>query len=235
MTVIMPSSREFDYAQFIALAEDALDLGQRYLRANISTVLRDGRWHPTGFAVFNVLDISPIGIIRLHYWPEADLRLTTGHPTIHCHCFHLHSRVLAGVYKEVVFRTRKLASNENTERNALAGFNVVPPSGDGIDRLERDDDSYVVLGGPPAEYRSRAAHSIPAGEYHSTNIRVNAQCATLAMLSRPVIGYRDHIIGNRDFATLESLRPVVDCKVTDALAESMRTSLELDSETPVEP
>src|ERR1017187_2549985 len=46
-----------------------------------------GKWHPTGFATFEVVSIDGLGLMRLHFWPSGLRKVLPGHPPIHKHCF----------------------------------------------------------------------------------------------------------------------------------------------------
>jgi hypothetical protein len=55
------------------------------------------QWHPTGFVVFHLGEISQrVGRLRLHVWPSGGQKDLPGHPPIHSHSWELSSPVLAG-------------------------------------------------------------------------------------------------------------------------------------------
>lgn len=203
MTVMMPTSVARNYEEFIAEAGFHLDRAYRNLDSFIQGPL-EGRWHPNGFMVFNVEDIADFGLVRLHVWPESGRQALKGHPVIHRHTFHLLSRVILGTYREVQYAVSECAESDGS---AVPGWVVVPPNGDGIDRLAPDSAHYHVS--PRASVDSFGAgssHQMPAGDYHATSIRRWEECWTLALLSRPIPGETDHLVGRGGLARLENAR-----------------------------
>src|ERR1017187_10377478 len=81
------------------------------LRANAQRVLarflsepRQGRWHPNGFAVFHIGDAKGLGEMRLHVWPRGKRVGLVGQPAIHSHPWDLCSLVVAGCYRDTLYR-----------------------------------------------------------------------------------------------------------------------------------
>jgi hypothetical protein len=171
-------------------------------------------WHPTGFIVLNLRDVENLGLIRLHIWSRTQRLKRSGNPEVHAHIFHLTSFVLAGTYVERQYREHIV------ENGDAFGYRVVPPRGDGIDRLVREPDTYRLELLRTETTSAGSFHHLAAGVYHMTDNPEGVTCATVALLSRPQPGRVDHLIGPEDHDDLESRREVVDRTVlADALAE----------------
>lgn len=175
-----------------------------------------GRWHPNGFATFEVAVIEGLGLMRLHFWPRRLRRALDRQPRIHKHCFNLYSRILAGEYRESQYETKELAHgadgdvDEHDAGHLLREYLVEPMESDGIDRL--------VEGGRWLNVRSTLTglrfaagswHEVEVGKYHATPIPPKAFCATLAVLSVPVPGARDALVGSAGFRAPGKVRPTV--------------------------
>lgn len=195
MTVQAVAPVERCYTEFLSEAPRYLDEVSASLSTEFARSLRGGGyWHPNGFQVFNLRDIEGFGLVRLHVWPAGKRGCRRFHPVVHSHAFHLLSYVLHGVYRE---KRYDVATSPNQAEGWL-GWSVLPARGDGLDRVEMEEVRYQVEGlGKEDAYVSGRHHEMPGGEYHSTVIAPREMCVTLALLSRPVPGCRDHLVGGR--------------------------------------
>lgn len=214
MTVSMPEPVDLNYSSF--LAEAIPRISDWSARLRFERRLQGGRWHPTGFMVFNLENYDDLGILRLHVWPHGERLARPGHPSVHSHCFHLHSEIVHGTYSETLYQAN-VADSADTE--SWPGFYVSPPSGDGLDRLIKEDALYSVtnLSGL-ADYNVGESHSMQAGDYHSTDIARGSFVATLAFLSRPIPGFRDHLVGLDTFE-LSAERDIVHPRDAAAICD----------------
>lgn len=178
------------------------DIGNQVDRA----VDRGGAsWHPTGFMVLPLRDVDGLGLIRLHIWPAGVRPKRAGNPEIHSHVFHLASYVLDGTYVEHQFVTTPTSDPAADYR----GYSVLPPVGDGKDRILPDGSTYLVERVATEVTAAGGFHNLPAGVYHLTDIGAEP-VATVALLSRPQPGMVDHLVGIEDHEGLVSERQSVD-------------------------
>jgi hypothetical protein len=171
---------------------------------------RGATWHPTGFVVLNLLDVEGLGLVRLHIWSRSQRQKRVGNPEVHVHVFHLTSYVLMGTYTEHQYVQHVTGDGD------LSGYAVVPPNGDGVDRLVADGSRYSLELIKTESTTEGAYHHLPAGVYHMTDNPEGATCATVALLSRPQPGQTDHLIGPESHGGLASKRERVE---THTLAE----------------
>lgn len=195
-----PPSITLGFSEFVQRSQLQMSAIQPVLPSLIGDAMRrGGQWHPTGFLILNLLDVEGLGIVRLHLWPSMPRVRRPGHPVIHRHCFHLFSLVVHGEYSEVRFQAGGVdAPNPQYPRPAsMVGFRIMPSKGDGWDRIEPDglgEANVWRLTRRSHEFVGMS-HQMVAGVYHSTAIPVYASCATLAILSRPIVGQQDHLLG----------------------------------------
>ncbi|MFD5902821.1 hypothetical protein ACFV6B_21305 [Streptomyces microflavus] len=199
------------------------------LLADTVAAIRAGRlgrglWHPTGFGTFEVAQVPGLGLVRVHVWPEGLRRGLPGHPSVHQHCFHLYSRVLAGEYRESQYGI--VAPHEHGPHEVLPGarrlrvYAVRPTGVMGKDELyETGEDLDVVPTLRAARFPAGTWHEIPVRTFHATPIARNRFCVTLAVLSLPVQGAADVLLGRPGGGSSVSVRRVV----SDEEQELMRS------------
>jgi hypothetical protein len=215
MTVVMPDPVPLSLKEVIERGRPILDEVVTNLKEFVDRALdQPAYWHPTGFVVVNLRDVEGLGLVRLHIWPRAHREKRIGNPEVHAHIFHLTSYVLAGTYVERQYRESIVDDGESF------GYRVVPPRGDGIDRLVKESHKYELELLKVETTRAGSFHHLPAGVYHMTDNAEGATCATVALLSRPQPGHVDHLIGPEDHDELESgRRRVEDAALANALDE----------------
>lgn len=205
----MSSTRKsVDYPNFLLHAQSAVDHAESEIVSMAkSGELPLGRWHPTGFAVFEIQSILGVGLMRLHCWPAGVRRAVSPHPQIHQHCFDLYSKVVSGTYTENQFQLTDLGK---MDEHTLSRYRVASTYGSGHDALEEERTSVV------AHYSERdlvvhagGSHELQAGVYHETPIPSDWFCATIAVLSIPVPGASDALLGEPHLSLLKSDRPIV--------------------------
>ena len=211
MTVTMPEVVDRSYSDFLTIGGPLLQECLADLPRAVEEATASGRWHPTGFMVFNLKDITGVGLVRLHYWPQGTRHHLQGHPVIHRHAFHLLSTVVAGNYREIQYAVAPARPGPpEYARAKLHGYQVAPPKGDGFDRLEHDHKQYIVAPkGAVTVYGATESHQMPAGDYHATAIAKSEDCCTLALLSRPLPGVTDHLVGSAHMKQLMNERKMV--------------------------
>lgn len=193
MTPAISTSFDWSHEEFMAFAPGAVYRVSGALEPLLRESLGSGTWHPNGFQVFRLLDIEDVGLLRLHVWPNGLRRVRRQQPVVHSHIFHLYSLVLVGEYREKFFRVRETGASGAP---GWSGWEVLPPRGDNVDRLAPESAVYSVESmGRVARCQAGTAHDMPAGVYHATLIPRGKCCVTLALLSRPVLGQRDHMVG----------------------------------------
>ncbi|MFI1566733.1 hypothetical protein ACH4ZX_27375 [Streptomyces sp. NPDC020490] len=195
-----------------------------------------GLWHPTGFATFEIAQVPALGLVRVHFWPDGLRRGLPGHPSIHQHCFRLYSRVLAGEYRESQYGPVDPGPHDPREvppgARRLRVYEVRPTGVTGRDELhETGEDLDVVPTLRAARFPAGTWHEVPVRTFHATPIARNRFCATLAVLSLPVPGAADVLLGQPGGGSSVSMRRVV----TDGELELMRRQFiaATDSAAPV--
>ncbi|MET9218563.1 hypothetical protein ACIQCJ_01955 [Streptomyces sp. NPDC093221] len=194
---------------------EAAAVTEDLLAGTVATIragrLGRGLWHPTGFATFEIAQVPGLGLVRVHFWPHGLRRGLPGHPTIHQHCFRLYSRVLAGEYRESQY-----GAVDPGPRGAPPGarrlrvYEVRPTGMMGKDELyETGEDLDVVPTLRAARFPAGTWHEVPVGTFHATPIARNRFCATLAVLSLPVTGAADVLLGHPGGGSSASVRRVV--------------------------
>ncbi|MBD0735736.1 hypothetical protein BGM09_21795 [Streptomyces sp. CBMA29] len=188
-----------------------------------------GLWHPTGFATFEIAQVPALGLVRVHFWPHGLRRGLSGHPTIHQHCFRLYSRVLAGEYRESQYGAVDSGPCEAPPgAQRLRVYEVRPTGTTGKDELyETGEDLDVMPTLRAARFPAGTWHEVPVGTFHATPIARNRFCATLAVLSLPVPGASDVLLGHPGGGSSASARRVVSdgekelmCRQFTAAADS---------------
>ena len=211
VTVLPSEPVDRSFAAFLGRASVALDSVQQALDSHLRPALKAGFWHPTGFQVFNLRDFPGLGIARLHVWPAHNRETRSHHPVVHSHAFHLYSRVLRGEYREKLYKVSPWINGAK-----WLGWSVLPPTGDGFDRVALDRSPYSVEPlGPVDAYPAGVSHQMEAGEYHATTIPKAQSVVTLAFLSRPVPGQADHLVGGQlELQRVSARLPVLDEDLT---------------------
>lgn len=190
-----------------------------------------GMWHPTGFATFEVAHVPSLGLVRVHFWPAGLRRGLPGHPPIHQHCFRLFSRVLAGEYRESQYRALEPASNAADEATAharqLRVYEVRATGVMGKDELrELDEDLDVVPTIRALRFPAGSWHEVPVHTFHATPIPRSRFCATLAVLSLPVPGAHDVLLGHPGSGSSVNKRLVVSAEDQELMSRQFVDSSE---------
>lgn len=211
MNIRMPEPVALDFSWVVEQGRARIDQVLANLDSYVAKALVHGAtWHPTGFMVLPLWDIEGLGLVRLHIWSEGLRPKREGNPEIHSHCFHLTSYVLEGLYVEHQYSAQQSSGEDAVYR----GYNVVPPVGDGLDRITPDGSRYRVQTMGTESTPAGEFHNLPAGIHHMTDIG-DEPAATIALISRPQPGQADHLLGFEDHNGLESLRSKVDRKLFD--------------------
>lgn len=150
--------------------------------------------HPLGFSHIELTPLLPAHIgcrLRLHYWPEVDLR-HDGLGSLHDHSWDLASCVLTGELEDTVYETREEESGEwwaTRVRYADSG-NAFIPAGRFAVKISR---TRVVSSGECYYLPSRCVHSsrvahAPAVTLIVTRDDAYAKLCGPLVLSRGAVG-----------------------------------------------
>lgn len=185
--------------------------------------LGHGLWHPTGFATFEVAHLPSLGLVRVHFWPAGLRRGLPGHPPIHQHCFRLFSRVLAGEYRESQYHAPNALSDAPRQAPAqarrLRTYEVRSTGVVGKDELHNTGrDLYVVPTVRAARFPAGSWHEVPVHTFHATPIPRSRFCATLAVLSLPVPGAADVLLGHPGWVSSVSMRRAVSAEELELMS-----------------
>ncbi|MFJ5645103.1 hypothetical protein [Streptomyces sp. NPDC093223] len=189
------------------------------LLAGTMSAIRAGRlghglWHPTGFATFEIAQVASLGLVRVHFWPHGLRRGLPGHPSIHQHCFRLYSRVLAGEYRESQYEVVGPGLRDTREvplgARRMRVYEVRPTEVMGKDELHETSEYLdVVPTLRAARFPAGTWHEVPVRTFHATPIARNRFCVTLALLSLPVPGAADVLLGQPGGGSSVGMRRVV--------------------------
>jgi hypothetical protein len=226
----MPRDTEPSYLDFISSASEAVG---RHIGAVRERILREelgpGTWHPNGFATFRVAMVDGVGLIRLHIWPVGHRRCLEGHPEIHCHSFHLYSRVLVGIYEESCYSCSTVPAKDGQSQggNKLRVYLVEPQRQEGVDRMIDTGESVDVRKTESeVRYPLGSWHGMEVGAYHTTLIPAESLCATVALLGIPQQGRRDVLLGQPGFMKLENRRAAVTESEVRMMCAQCKASLD---------
>lgn len=144
-----------------------------------------GRWHPSGFMIFQLGTHPELGMLRLHVWPEAQRQVGEKGDTIHDHAWHIASVALRGTYRDTIFDASPqdaTTERERKERGLLAKFEAQYAPGAPqalIDSGER------VLAEPVAhrEIPEGETHTIEPDVFHQPTIAYENSAVTLVLSS----------------------------------------------------
>lgn len=168
------------FSDFCSLSRTYLDglmnRGKKELWSALN--LTPAHWHPNGFAVFRLAEDHPLGALRLHIWPTHRGPVRQDSPPIHSHAWHLCSRILAGTYRETMYRVGDDPYVGARRHSA---------------KIDYTDAPNDFLPGPPVyiesldtiECTAGQFHEIPAGIAHETKILDGEFVATLLLTSPP--------------------------------------------------
>lgn len=196
-----------------------------FLSKNVSLVVDDflngrlrGRWHPMGFAVFHLGNVSKLGKLRFHMWPKALRVQLDGQPKLHSHSWDMCSLVVAGVYQDGIY---SVCDSSAGERDAQQGFEA---------DYKTDEESeifpvarwYKVVRTEHRTIRKGQFHHLDAGRIHATHINHNSFATTFAMTSEKIDENKMLLIGDGAVGQLKYDRPAV----TQSQLQKMRRNLE---------
>ncbi|MGP4014653.1 hypothetical protein [Saccharopolyspora sp. 5N708] len=209
-----------DFASFSRLAAEQLDdvdiEGGALL--DRAAALR-AKWHPNGFAVFHLGTMPGGGRLRLHIWPTIERVARPKHPSVHCHEWHLASRVLAGVYTDVLYDAAPVAGSA---QSWLRGFLIRYQPGR-PDIIERSGDAYQIAERERRTVTAGETHCIEAGVFHETTVDSTGFAATLALTSGSVSGIS--LILGEEAETAAYARPYLSDDQQNAVLSSLRDLL----------
>jgi len=203
------------------------------IKNKIPCVPTGGRWHPTGFAIFDIDFVHRLGTVRLHIWPRSWRERLKNHPPIHNHGFNLHSQVLAGQYREARFRILSLAEagdGKNLNIKPLKSYVVKSDGKTNDDIIELSKEkmlAYSELG--VEKYNAGVSHSLGVGEYHATLIPKNSYCATLAIMGPRQKGTVDRLLGRANFDPSQRTRVPITKRDSVSLIEQLFLEIEYAS------
>lgn len=178
----------------------------------------EGKWHPNGFAVFHLGDLEGLGRLRLHLWPRGLRIALEGQPAIHSHPWDLCSLVIAGCYRDTLYRVREF---DVDGPGRLRGFDVRfgrSGEGDTVYPLER---WYEVAVSDERTIMEGNSHQVAAGVLHESPIPLDSFVATLLITSEVVDMSKLLLIGDGKFGQRLYARPTVSVEQL----EYMKTDL----------
>lgn len=210
-----------DFAAFSTFATEQLN-SMHIVRGDLldrAATLR-ARWHPNGFAVFHLGPGPGGGKLRLHIWPTIERVTRPKHPAVHRHEWHLASRVVAGVYTDVLYNV-SLATG-SAEGRLQHGFVIRYQPGQ-PDVIERSSDVYRVVERERRTVSAGETHCIQAGVFHETTVDSTDFAGTLVLTSGSIDGV-SLILGD-DAETATYARPYLSAGQQSAALSALRELL----------
>lgn len=163
---------------------------------------RQGHWHPTGFAVFQLGETFEAMPVRVHCWLKSERPVEHLHPPLHTHVWPLAGKVMMGKYVETI-------------------YDLTPTSDGGlrlysVDYHSRDDASVAETGSSVAaassaqrSYEAGEIHTVQEGVWHETQIPTGAIVVTVMVTGRAVLD-RPWLAGPPGYVGGRSVRAPVD-------------------------
>jgi len=182
----------------------------------------EGRWHPNGFAVFDLGDVEGLGQMRFHVWPSGIRVALEGQPAIHSHPWDMCSLVIAGCYRDTLYRARQFNVDEP---GRLQGYSVQFGSGDQGDQLCLDSMWYDVTAEQERTVTKGSLHQIPAGVLHAAQIPLHTCVATLLITSKFINLSKLLLLGDGNFDKKSYVRPAVSVEELDHLRADLMNVL----------
>lgn len=192
----LPVQDFFD--ESLDLLPDAAEVVQGEVIPNLEQY--DGRWHPSGYAVYRLGQHAVLGSLRLHVWPE-DLRHREDREgplrDVHDHVVHIASTVMEGTYIDNIYRVEDRGVNFSDEEVAIGGLlRVFTPPSDKSGSEVMTTDGRVVQA---TEIGQRIVpkgdtHTIEVGIFHAPAIPEDGMAATLSFSSPRAALVGPHIL-----------------------------------------
>lgn len=144
-----------------------------------------GRWHPSGFMIYQLGTHPELGMLRLHAWPETKREVGDIGDTIHDHAWHIASVALRGTYRDTIFDV--LPQDESTEQERIESGLLAKLEAQYIPCAPQVlvDTGERVLASPVRhrEIAEGETHTIWPDVFHQPTIPYGSSAATLVMSS----------------------------------------------------
>lgn len=139
----------------------------------------ESRWHPNGFAVFNLDDNHELGKLRLHIWPDGGRVVRPDDAPIHTHVWHLYSHILTGPYSETIYELSD-PETEGSKEYHSAAINYL------VDKNSFTAPSKAFLKVVKTTHATGGGfHAVAADVPHETHVGEDSFVATLLVTSDP--------------------------------------------------
>jgi hypothetical protein len=194
---------------------------ETFLRTSAQSILeqflarpREGQWHPNGFAVFHLGDVKGLGQMRFHVWPRGIRVALDGQPAIHSHPWELCSLVIAGCYRDTLYRAREF---EVGGPGRLQKFDMRFGSGDEGDQVCPVAVWYEVEVAEERTVSEGSFHQMRAGVLHASQIPLDAFAATLLITGKVIDLSKLLLVGDGTFGKRSYVRPAVSAEELDQI------------------
>jgi hypothetical protein len=182
----------------------------------------EGKWHPNGFAVFHFGEVEGLGEMRFHVWPRGVRVALDGQPAIHSHPWEFCSLVIAGCYRDTLYRAREFDS-EGIGR--LQGYRIKFGAGYEGDQLCPVAVWYEVTVDEERTIMEGSLHHMSAGVLHASEIPLDTFVATLLITSKIMDPGKLLLVGERNFSEQRYVRPKVSVEQLDYMKEDLLNAL----------
>lgn len=211
------STRSFSSQAEIALGNSAQSVVDQFLSEQ-----REGKWHPNGFAVFHFGEIKGLGEMRFHVWPRGIRVALNGQPAIHSHPWEFCSLVIAGCYRDTIYRVREFNSDG---AGRLQGFHIKFGGGYEGDKLCPVAVWYEATADEERTIAEGSFHQVPAGVLHASQIPLNTFVATLLITSKVIDPGKLLLVGDGNFGEKSYVRPTVSVEGLEQIKADLRNAL----------
>jgi hypothetical protein len=173
-------------------------------------------------AIFHLATVEGLGEMRLHVWPRGMRVSLSGQPAIHSHPWELCSLVIAGCYRDIIFRVKEF----DTDRaGRLQGFAVKFGSKDEGDRVCPVAAWYDVTVDEERTIMEGGFHQMSAGVLHATQIPLDTFVATLLITNKVQDLSKLLLLGDGCFGEKSYVRPIVSVEELDHMGADLINAL----------
>lgn len=202
---------------------------ETFLRSSVQSVVttflsepQDGSWHPNGFAVFHFGEVPSLGRLRLHVWPRRLRVALKGQPAIHSHPWELCSLVIAGSYRDALYKAREFDKGGSCR---LQGFNLQSGIAGEGDLAAPVPMWYEVTVVKERTVVEGSFHYLPAGVLHTAEIPDDQFAATLLITGETIDPKKLLLIGSPEFPATRYARPRVSVEELGHIRSNLLVAL----------
>ncbi len=127
--------------------------------------------HPYGFFTLKLGQPANIGDVVVHIWPPGQRVLQSPHWPVHCHPWHMRSRIMCGALTNETYEVSRSADGSRHLYEARVG--------QGFSALEATPFSVSCHRVASNKYEAGADYSVAKGVYHATLVEESILTVTV--------------------------------------------------------